>query len=110
MWQTSLDLKPRSDQLGVVPPPPSLNTDQGAAKSFTQKHSLTGDHRYQVGEVFVHASSDDTNEMLEKAKKKIDADIAELEEKRAAHVETLKDLKVQLYAKFGTNINLEADD
>ena len=48
--------------------------------------------------------------MLEKAKERLDLEIAELESKCESHKETLTELKVQLYAKFGSNINLEADD
>ena len=58
----------------------------------------------------MHSSVDDTNVMLEKAKERLDADIATLESKCESHKETLSELKVQLYAKFGSNINLEADD
>ncbi len=48
--------------------------------------------------------------MLEKAKERLDNEIAELEAKSESHKEILSQLKVQLYAKFGTNINLEADE
>ena len=53
---------------------------------------------------------DDTNQMLEKAKENIQSDIAEVEKKCDEHREILSDLKVKLYAKFGTNINLEQED
>ena len=79
---------------------------------FTQNfigYPLT-EFRYQIGEVFVHSSVEDTNGMLEKAKERLDTEIAELETKCEAHKETLSQLKVQLYANFGSNINLEADD
>ena len=58
----------------------------------------------------MHTTVEDTNGMLEKAKERLDTEIAELETKCESHKETLSQLKVQLYAKFGSNINLEADD
>lgn len=65
---------------------------------------------YQVGEVFISISPDETNDMLEKAKQATQVEIAELEKLAEAHKKILQDLKVQLYAKFGTNINLEAEE
>lgn len=47
---------------------------------------------------------------LEEAKEKTDKDIASLEVKCAELKSVMSDLKAQLYAKFGSNINLEADD
>ena len=65
---------------------------------------------YQIGEVFVRATLDETNEMIEKAKDQTGDDITGLETSCEEHKQILKDLKVQLYAKFGNNINLEADE
>ncbi|KAL4235098.1 Prefoldin subunit 4 [Mactra antiquata] len=65
---------------------------------------------YQVGEVFVSLDSDETTSMLEKAKEATKLGMEELEKQAAEHKKTLQDLKVQLYAKFGTNINLEEED
>lgn len=48
--------------------------------------------------------------MLEAAKEKLQEEISQLEVKSGAHKKILSDLKVQLYAKFGNNINLEADE
>lgn len=67
-------------------------------------------HTYQVGEVFVSLDSDATTAMLEKAKEATKHGMEELEKQAAEHKKTLQDLKVQLYAKFGTNINLEEEE
>jgi len=67
-------------------------------------------HSNQIGEVFVQLSSADTLERLTVAKSSMQAEMNELERRCADHRQTLADLKVQLYAKFGNNINLEADD
>ncbi|XP_052230489.1 prefoldin subunit 4-like [Dreissena polymorpha] len=65
---------------------------------------------YQVGEVFISISSEETNQMLEKAKEETKREMSELEKLVEANKKTLQDLKVELYAKFGTNINLEAEE
>ncbi|XP_056130062.1 prefoldin subunit 4 [Lampris incognitus] len=64
---------------------------------------------YQVGEVFISHTQEETQEMLEAAKEALEHEIRDLEEKVSAIQQVLSDLKVQLYAKFGNNINLEAD-
>ena len=63
-----------------------------------------------IGEVFVHCSPGDTTGMLEAAKVRLQKDISNLEDKCTQHKELLSQLKVQLYAKFGNNINLEAEE
>ena len=63
-----------------------------------------------IGEVFVHSSPEDTTSMLETAKVDLESDISALEGRCMQHKQLLSDLKVQLYAKFGNNINLEAED
>lgn len=63
-----------------------------------------------MGEVFISIGSDETTEMLEKTKEATKAEMVELEKQAEEHKKILQDLKVQLYAKFGTNINLEAEE
>ncbi|XP_061197789.1 prefoldin subunit 4-like [Saccostrea echinata] len=65
---------------------------------------------YQIGEVFVSLTVDNANEMLEKAKENTQEEMKELERQCEAIQTLLQDLKVKLYAKFGNNIKLEADD
>ncbi|XP_038659032.1 prefoldin subunit 4 [Scyliorhinus canicula] len=65
---------------------------------------------YQIGEVFISHSQDETQEMLEAAKQSLQDEIQVLQTRVEAIQQVLSDLKVQLYAKFGNNINLEADD
>ena len=60
--------------------------------------------------MFVHLSHADTVDRLTASKASVQAEMAELERRCADHRLTLSDLKVQLYAKFGSNINLEADE
>ncbi|XP_043945974.1 prefoldin subunit 4 [Protopterus annectens] len=65
---------------------------------------------YKIGDVFISHSQDETQEMLEAAKETLQAEIKTLELRVETIQKILSDLKVQLYAKFGSNINLEADD
>ncbi|KAL4623742.1 prefoldin subunit 4 [Arapaima gigas] len=65
---------------------------------------------YQIGDVFISHSQDETQEMLETAKESLQEEIKGLESRVSSIQGVLADLKVQLYAKFGNNINLEADD
>ncbi|XP_004406518.1 PREDICTED: prefoldin subunit 4-like [Odobenus rosmarus divergens] len=65
---------------------------------------------YQIGDVFISHSQEETQEMLEEAKKNLQEEIDALEARVESIQRALADLKVQLYAKFGSNINLEADD
>ncbi|NXN75806.1 PFD4 protein, partial [Himantopus himantopus] len=65
---------------------------------------------YQIGDVFISHSQEETQEMLEEAKKGLQEEIEALESRVESIQRVLSDLKVQLYAKFGNNINLEAED
>ncbi|XP_047428721.1 prefoldin subunit 4 [Mugil cephalus] len=65
---------------------------------------------YQIGDVFLSHTQEETQEMLEAAKEALEREVRGLEERVSAIQQVLSDLKVQLYAKFGNNINLEANE
>ncbi|XP_067002776.1 prefoldin subunit 4 isoform X2 [Anabrus simplex] len=65
---------------------------------------------YFMGEVFVYQNVDCTQKTLEEAKTKVSEEIKKLEVKCTEIRNVMSDLKTQLYAKFGNNINLEAED
>ncbi|XP_077467824.1 prefoldin subunit 4 [Stigmatopora argus] len=65
---------------------------------------------YQIGDVFISHTQEETQEMLEAAKEELELEVKKLEERVSAIQQLLSELKVQLYAKFGNNINLEADE
>lgn len=65
---------------------------------------------FQIGEVFVRHTQEETQEMLEAAKEALEQEVKGLEGNVSAIEQVLGDLKIQLYAKFGNNINLEADE
>ncbi|EHB08464.1 Prefoldin subunit 4 [Heterocephalus glaber] len=64
---------------------------------------------YQIGDVFI-SHSQETQDMLEEAKKNLQEEIDTLESRVESIQRVLADLKVQLYVKFSSNINLEADE
>ncbi|XP_066442662.1 prefoldin subunit 4 [Eleutherodactylus coqui] len=65
---------------------------------------------YQIGDVFISHSQEETQEMLEAAKQALQDEIDALQSRVESIQQVLGDLKIQLYAKFGNNINLEADE
>ncbi|XP_030831211.1 prefoldin subunit 4-like [Strongylocentrotus purpuratus] len=65
---------------------------------------------YQIGEVFFHQSLEDAQQSVENAKTRMEEGIAALEAQGDGLKGELGDLKAQLYAKFGKNINLEMDE
>nr|XP_054748492.1 prefoldin subunit 4-like [Lytechinus pictus] len=65
---------------------------------------------YQIGEVFFNQSLEDAQQSVENAKTRMEEEIAGLEGQGDALKGELGDLKAQLYAKFGNNINLEMDE
>ncbi|XP_073463340.1 prefoldin subunit 4 [Lithobates pipiens] len=65
---------------------------------------------YQIGDVFISHPQEETQEMLEAAKKAVEEEMESLQSRVESIQQVLSDLKIQLYAKFGNNINLEAED
>ena len=63
-----------------------------------------------MGEVFIHLGVDEAQEYLEKAKTEVQEQLTTLKARADEIQRTLSELKVQLYAKFGDNINLEDGD
>lgn len=59
--------------------------------------------------MFFHLNGDQTQEMLESTKTSLQKEMETLKEEAKVIERTLSELKVQLYAKFGTNINLESN-
>ena len=65
---------------------------------------------YYIGEVFIYEDLEKTQNYLDEIKDKKKKEIANLESKCADLKTVISDLKTQLYAKFGSRINLEADE
>ncbi|VUC22782.1 unnamed protein product [Clonostachys rosea] len=62
---------------------------------------------YKIGDSFFHLSLEQAQEMLGTTTSRIEEETSELEEKLGSVREEMKELKVQLYARFGKQINLE---
>ena len=63
-----------------------------------------------IGEVLVEMTADDATAELERAKERCQQDIDDLKARADNFKETLSNLKLQLYAKFGSNINLDMEE
>ena len=64
---------------------------------------------YQIGEILVHLTAEEAQEYLQKQEEQVKEELQELYSNIRSIQKVMSDLKVQLYAKFGDNINLEAD-
>ncbi|KAL5597443.1 hypothetical protein FOBRF1_011236 [Fusarium oxysporum] len=63
--------------------------------------------QYKIGDAFFHVSVEQAREMLEQATEKLEEESTSLEEKLSSIREEMTKLKVELYARFGKQINLE---
>uniref|UniRef100_A0A914VGY6 Prefoldin subunit 4 n=1 Tax=Plectus sambesii TaxID=2011161 RepID=A0A914VGY6_9BILA len=64
----------------------------------------------KVGESFVHYDSDSITTKIDDLKQRLEAEIEALKATEAEYQTEMTQLKVDLYGKFGNNINLEIDD
>ncbi|KFM75458.1 Prefoldin subunit 4, partial [Stegodyphus mimosarum] len=64
---------------------------------------------FRVGDIFTYVSTDEAQQMIEAKKDEIAKEINLLRDQRESIKQVMSDLKVQLYAKFGSNINLEPE-
>ena len=65
---------------------------------------------YQVGEVFVYLTQDEAQQKIEASKDNLGDAVKSVDSKAQAIRDEMSGLKSQLYAKFGSAINLEADE
>lgn len=63
--------------------------------------------RYKIGDSFFHLTLEQAQEMLTTATGRAEDESNELEEKLGSIRDEMKQLKVDLYARFGKQINLE---
>ncbi|KAH7475218.1 Prefoldin subunit-domain-containing protein [Fusarium oxysporum f. sp. albedinis] len=63
--------------------------------------------QYKIGDAFFHVSVEQAQEMLEQATEKLEEESTSLDEKLSSIREEMTKLKVELYARFGKQINLE---
>ena len=63
--------------------------------------------RYRIGEAFCYISLSQAQKKLESDQSELDQQIASVTETIEDCEKTMKELKVALYSKFGSSINLE---
>ncbi|KAL7798243.1 Prefoldin subunit domain-containing protein [Trichoderma ceciliae] len=63
--------------------------------------------QYKIGDAFFHLPLEQAQEMLESSTSRIDVETSELEDKLDSIHGEMTQLKVELYARFGKQINLE---
>ncbi len=66
--------------------------------------------RFRIGEAFFHITPEEATTLLEKEEQKITSQLDKMEEEEKAMKKTMENLKVQLYQKFKSTINLEEDE
>lgn len=62
---------------------------------------------YKIGDSFMSVPLNEAQSLLEESSQEIEDDVSRLEEKLGEVRDEMKDLKAQLYARFGRSINLE---
>ena len=62
-----------------------------------------------MGETFIHVKEEEAQEIMEKAKERLQEELTKLKTSSETIEGVMTHLKVQLYSKFGDNINLEAE-
>ncbi|KAK9881479.1 hypothetical protein WA026_016363 [Henosepilachna vigintioctopunctata] len=65
---------------------------------------------YLVGEVFIYQDTSTTQDCLENAKKTVTQEMKDLQTISSELKDSMTELKYHLYGKFGSHINLEADE
>ncbi|XP_053994891.1 prefoldin subunit 4 [Hylaeus anthracinus] len=65
---------------------------------------------YYIGEVFIYKDLETTQNYLDEIKEKKKMEITNIESRCADLKNIMSELKTQLYAKFGSRINLEAEE
>jgi len=65
---------------------------------------------YLIGEVFIYQDVETTQKCLEDAKERIYEEIKVFRENADEIKDQMSELKAHLYGKFGSHINLEADE
>jgi prefoldin subunit 4 len=68
---------------------------------------ISDDVIFHVGDVYVDVDTDTCEQMLEVERKRVNKQLKSLESEHVLLSSKMKELKAQLYAKFGRNINLE---
>lgn len=87
-----------------------LGTSDDDDEDVEEKSSGTGGVKsnlipFKIGDAFAHVTFEKAIELLEKEQQRLQAEIERLETQSQSGEEEMKKLKVDLYAKFGSNIS-----
>ena len=74
-----------------------------------QKHDSLYDsgNRYRIGEAFVHLPLDKAQERLASDQERVQTELSGLQHAADECKSVMQDLKLHLYSKFGSSINLD---
>ena len=100
---TELQLADEDELVPYVLPILYCSTDSCPACKFRTDRPYS----YKVGDSFVSLPLPEVQEMLSESTEQIDQEVSNLEESLSGIRDEMKELKVQLYARFGKSINLE---
>ena len=78
------------------------NLDDKSSRAGGVKSTLIP---FKIGDAFAHVTFEKAIELLEKEQKRLQAEIERLETQSQSGEDEMKKLKVDLYAKFGSNIS-----
>nr|CAG4635853.1 EOG090X0JBP [Artemia franciscana] len=87
-----------------------LKNIEDASDDIMLLDEAAGPIPFMIGEAFIHCSQDEAQERLSSSKTGLENQMKSLEYAMNEVKSNMSDLKTQLYAKFGSNINLEADE
>lgn len=88
----------------------SKNKEKEELEDLTTELELADEDekvQYKIGDAFFHIPLEQAQEMLEEATENLEEESNTLEEKLSTIREEMTKLKVELYARFGKQINLE---
>lgn len=83
-----------------------INNVQDAANELLLADDDT-EVKYQMGEVYVDISKDEADAIIQKEEEKFNSQLQKIANEIEEIKKILAELKVKLYGKFGSSINLE---
>lgn len=100
MELTELELSDEPEKVQYATPPTGSHSRHRT--QLTRRRN-----RFKIGDAFFHIPLEDAQEMLTTQTTQIEEDTGALEDKLGSLHEEMTQLKVELYARFGKQINLE---
>jgi len=76
-------------------------------RAYTTRNVIHSGNRYRVGEAFVHLPLEKAQERLASDQERVQAELTRLQDAADECKTVMQDLKLHLYSKFGSSINLD---